>query len=453
MICEKQNSFKYKMVRIDLTDDLVRKLEPILGRQSKLLWYANIMAVDSQASRRNLEILRLLADTQVRIDYQEKIRLPPPPPKVTDGTFHLGSVIYPDSGYSRFGLTEQDLIRHVLVAGMTGSGKTNLSLLILRQIRAQQIPFMVFDFKQNYRRLANEPGEGKIRIIRIGDKNCDFHFNPLIPPPGMDARHWMTIFIDVCKHAFFLGHGVEYFMRKAIDNLYRRYRIYEGGKIYPTFVEMEKLLVKEYVKGREMLWMSSAKRAVASLTFEGILRDVLNVSNNGSMQELLKQNVIIEMDNLASLERTFLIEAMMLWFYHYKKGLGRKTKLDHLTLLEEAHHVLSERKERAEGEETVIEMSLRMVREFGEGLIVVDQQPSKLSQSVLANTATKICFNLGSGRDIQIMGSAMNLTPEEVRHIDKLKIGEAIVKSKTRFHQPIQLRVPFVGNPSPLGGT
>lgn len=435
------------MDRIDETKDLLQKLEPILGSRNKLLWYTSITSNDSAAGRRNLEILRLLAGTRARVDYQERIRLPPPMPEVTQGPYHVGSVIYPDREFSRFGLTEEDLIRHVLIAGMTGSGKTTLSLLILRQLRERRIPFMVFDFKQNYRQLANEPGEGEIRVIRIGDKNCSFHFNPLIPPPGMDARHWMTIFIDVCKHAFFLGHGVEYFMRKAIDSLYRQYRIYEGSTVYPTFVEMEKMLVKEYVKGREMLWMSSAKRAVASLTFKGILREVLNVSSNGSMQELLQQNVIIEMDNLASLERTFLIEAMMLWFYHYKKNLGRSPTINHLTLLEEAHHVLSERKERAEGEETVIEMSLRMVREFGEGLIVVDQQPSKLSQSVLANTATKICFNLGSGKDIQIMGSAMNLTYEEQRHIDKLKIGEAIVKSKTRFHQPIQVRVPFAGSP------
>lgn len=252
------------MVDIKEVKDLLRKLEPVLGSRNKLLWYMSINSHDSSTSRRNLEILRLLADTRAKIDYRERIRLPPPAADVTRGPFQVGSVIYPDREFSPFGLTEQDLIRHVLIAGMTGSGKTTLSLLILRQLREKRIPFMVFDFKQNYRKLADEPGHGKIRIIRIGDKNCSFHFNPLIPPPGMDARHWMAIFIDVCKHAFFLGHGVEYFMRKAIDSLYQKYHIYEGGTVYPTFVEMERMLVKEYVKGREMLWMSSAKRAVAS---------------------------------------------------------------------------------------------------------------------------------------------------------------------------------------------
>ena len=252
------------------------------------------------------------------------------------------------------------------------------------------------------------------------------------------------MFIDVCKHAFFLGHGVEYFLRKAIDQLYHRYGVYEGSKRYPTFVEMEKVLVKEYVKGREMLWMSSAKRAVASLTFTGILREVLNVPENDDLAKLLQSNVVIEMDNLASLEKTFMAEALILWLYHFQKSCGVSESLKHVTVLEEAHHVLSALKERAEGEETVIETTLRMVREFGEGLIVVDQEPSKLSNSVLANTSTKVCFNLGAGRDLSVISEALNLKPEERRYVDLLNVGEAVVKCKLRFSNQLHVRVPLV---------
>ncbi len=51
----------------------------------------------------------------------------------------------------------------------------------------------------------------------------------------------MAMFIDVIKHSFFVGHGVEYFLRKAIDQLYERFGVYRGSKTYPTFVELEKV--------------------------------------------------------------------------------------------------------------------------------------------------------------------------------------------------------------------
>lgn len=429
---------------MDKVDELLRKLEPILGNKAKKLWQWYQMSGGAASGKSREEFLRLLADRRARVDYREKIRLPPPAPDLTPGKYDVGTVLYPDQAYSGFGLTDQDLLRHVLIVGMTGTGKTNLVRHLLTQLRKHNRPFLVFDWKQNYRMLRKRPEFRNLRVIRLGDRNCSFHFNPLIPPPGIHPRHWMAIFIDVCKHAYFLGHGVEYFLRKAIDQLYQQHGVYDGGKRYPTFIELEKVLVREYVKGREMLWMSSAKRAVASLTFKGILREILNVQENTDLTDLLEQNVVIEMDNLATLEKTFIVEALILWLYHYKKSRGRSNKLEHVTVVEEAHHVLSARKERAEGEETIIETTIRMIREFGEGVVVVDQEPSKLSESVIANTSTKVCFNLGSGKDIAVMAGAMNMKPEEQRYIDKLRIGHAIVKMKDRFSEAIHVRVPLV---------
>ncbi|MCP4603473.1 MAG: ATP-binding protein [Proteobacteria bacterium] len=432
------------MDQTEETNNLLQKLQPMLGRRTKALWYHSVITGDRKASKRNLELLKLLADKHASLDYQEQIRLPPPDAKSTAGKYRLGTVIYPDRPYSEFGLADEEMLRHLLIVGMTGTGKTNQVFQLLGELGRHRVPVLIFDWKQNYRQLKKLSGFENLRVIRLGDPDSKFYFNPLIPPPGVNPRHWMAMLIDVCKHSFFLGHGVEYLMRKGIDQLYSRYRVYEGSRRYPTFIELEQLLVKEYVRGREMLWMSSAKRAVASLTFKGILREILNVHENGTIQDLLSQNVVIEMDNLATLEKTFMVESLMLWLYYYKKWRGRRSRLDHVTVIEEAHHVLSARKERAEGEETIIESTLRMIREFGEGVVVIDQEPSKLSESVIANTNTKVCFNLGSGKDVAVMEGAMNLTAAERRYIDKLHVGEAIVKSKNRFSNPLLVRIPYV---------
>ena len=189
--------------------------------------------------------------------------------------------------------------------------------------------------------------------------------------------------------------------------------------------------------------MSSVKRVLASLTFSGLLGEHLNSFVQTDLEELFQGQVIIELDNLATIEKIFIVEAILLWIYHYQKNKGKSDILNQVIVLEEAHHTLSAKKEYMSGEETIIETVIRMIREFGVGIIAIDQEPSKLSNSILANTNTKICFTLGHGNDITAMSKAMNLIKTETRFIDKLGVGYAIVKVKNRFSEPLHVHFPL----------
>lgn len=343
-------------------------------------------------------------------------------------------------------MREKEFIKHILITGMTGTGKTNCSFQILRELKKQNKPFLVFDWKRNYRDLKQFPEFKDLEVIRLGSPKCKFRFNPLIPPQGVNPKHWMAILIDVMKHAFFFAHGVEYFFREGLDYLYEQFGIFEGKTDYPTFEDLALYLRKRFVRGRELLWMSSAKRTIASLTFCGLLGEILNVNSHHNIEQILNKNIIIEMDNLASIEKIFFIEALLLWIYEYRKLHGKREKFKHCIVIEEAHHVLSKKKEHSAGEETIIELIIKMIREFGEGIIVIDQEPNKVSDSIKANTNCKICFTLGNGKDISDISKAMNLTQEQRRYIDKLKTGHAIVKIKNRFDEPIHVKIPHVKN-------
>lgn len=426
------------------TKDLLQKLEPVIGKMAKGLWYMNLFSKDGKEERENNQILRILADRKAKISFQEKIRLPPPNKDKLSGEYHIGTVIYPEKDYAAFGMRDDEFIKHILIVGMTGTGKTNLAFHILRELAKKKKPFLIFDWKRNYRDLKQLPEFKDLKIISLGCEKSNFRFNPLIPPPGINPKHWMAMLIDVMKHAFFIGHGVEYFFRKGIDELYEQYGIYEGNIVYPTFMDLKNLLRKEFVRGREILWMSAAKRVLASLTFSGLLGEVLNVRQQDSIEDLLKQKIVIEMDNLATIEKIFFIESFLLWIYEFRKQEGKREQFKHCILIEEAHHVLSRKKEYMAGEETIIETVIRMIREFGESVIAIDQEPSKVSNSILANTNCKICFTLGSGNDIAVMAKAMNLKQEEQRYIDKLRVGCGIVKMKERFDEPIHIRFPWV---------
>lgn len=422
--------------------DLLRKLEPLSGSLSRKLWLWSI-ASDNKDAFENLRLLRLLGDRNAKLDYEKSIRLPPPDKRALTGEFYVGDVVYPDIVYGQLGISETDFVRHILIGGMTGAGKTNLTLNLLQQIAQSKVPFLVFDWKRNYRRLRNA-GVENLRIIKPESKKHSIRFNPLIPPPGLKARDWLGLIVDVMKHAFFVSFGPEYFFRRGIHELYGRKGVYDKSGIYPTFSELEKLLRKEYVRGRELLWMSSVKRVLNALGESGILSHVVNVDSNEDIPFLFEGNVIVELDGLPVLERVFLTESLLLWNYHYRKSQGATNSLRHVIVVEEAHHVLSAKKERVGGSESIVELVLRMAREFGQGIIVVDQEPSKLSRSALANTGCKISLALGSGWDIKDMAECMGMDGKEKHSLGKLKIGQGIVKIGNRFSEPILIKVPLL---------
>ena len=82
------------------------------------------------------DLLDVLLHQRIQKDYREKIFLDPPPAVDCIGDYALGKVDYPPGKqYCQFGLREQEWIKHVLITGMTGTGKTNLAFHMLRELK------------------------------------------------------------------------------------------------------------------------------------------------------------------------------------------------------------------------------------------------------------------------------------------------------------------------------
>ena len=250
--------------------------------------------------------------------------------------------------------------------------------------------------------------------------------------------------VDVIKHAYFVGDGVEYVLRRAIDVVYETCKFHDGQPVEtPTFQAVRNFVLQQRLQGRMALWRASALRVLESLCFRHGLGPVVNTPAN-DFDKLLANDIIIELDTLADADKVFLTEAIILWLYEFRKNNAAREQFHHATIIEEAHHILSEHKERAEGAETIIETCLRQIREFGEAVIAVDQEPSKISNSINANTATKIVFNLGNGNDLRDMANCLGLNEEETGCIKQLRIGEAMITRKGRLTRPVLVRMPHV---------
>jgi len=113
-------------------------------------------------------------------------------------------------------------------------------------------------------------------------------------------------------------------------------------------------------------WNQTAIRILDNLTYEGGLGPVLNTERKTNLKELLKEDLIIELDALSNDDKKFLTEALLLWIYEFRKNQGETPEFKHAIIIEEAHNILSKKKEKTEGGETIMESTLRMIRKFGE---------------------------------------------------------------------------------------
>jgi len=426
-------------------EEKLRKLAPLDKRKAEQAWLFYLSG-ELQERREAEELIDILLFQQASKDYQKNIFLDPPAPSLCQGEYQLGTVIYPPTiPYCSFGLREEEWIKHMLIVGMTGTGKTNLAFHILRGFQKRNKPFMVFDWKQSYRNLSQLPEFKNLQVFTIARDAAPFYFNPLIPPPGTRPGEWLMKLVDVLKHAYFVGAGVEYLLRDAIDWTYEKCGFFDGSrKSVPTFFQVKYYVSKKRLKGRMSLWKASTMRVLESLCFRHGLGPVVNCTGQWAYEKLLNSPVVLELDALSDVDKVFLTEAIILWLYEFRKNEGKREEFKHALLIEEGHHVLSAEKEKNAGIETIMETCLRQIREFGEAVIVIDQEPSKLSNSIKANTYSKISFNLGNGKDVLDISRCMGLNSEEQGYINLLDVGEAIVALKGRVKQPLYVGFPKV---------
>ncbi|MGD2091533.1 MAG: DUF87 domain-containing protein [Candidatus Aminicenantes bacterium] len=425
-------------------EELFRKLKPVLGKEKlNRLWLAYQTSTDPKSRSEILGFLNVLAAEYLDDSYDRKILLDVPPAEIIRGEYPIGRIVHGTKEYHPFALREKEWIQHVGIFGRSGSGKTNTVFVILWNLLIKKKPFLVFDWKRNYRDiLAHKMGKD-IKVYTIGRDVSPFFFNPLIPPNGTDPQTWLKKLIEIMCHAYFLGEGVAFLLQKAIDKTYNDFGVYSGiPEKYPTFFDVQKSLESIQVKGRSAQWMDSTIRTLGVLCF-GQFSGVLNTEKNSPVEELLKENAIFELDCLTNSDKTFFIEALLLWIHHYRMSEGQREKFKHAIIIEEAHHILLRKKQEMSGEEAITDIILREIRELGESIILIDQHPSLISMPALGNTHTTICMNLKHKADMKTISESLLLEAEQVDFLGQLEVGIAIVKLQGRYFRPFLVKIPL----------
>ena len=420
--------------------ELCRQLKPLIGEQADRIWMA-YLAENEDGRQQIIDYLELKASSQFHGSLgSQGPGLVPPEPQEAAGEYVLGDVVYNGKTLCPFGLRESEWIQHAAVFGRSGAGKTNLSFIMVREILKKGKPVLIFDWKRNYRDLLSIPGFEKMAVYTIGRSTSPFSFNPLVPPRETNARTWLKKIVAIMAYSFMLGDGVMFLLSEAIDKVYADAGVYDGTvKTWPTFRDVLHVLRERKTVGREAGWLASALRAVSNLCF-GDMDRLLNEGHD-DLETLINRPVILELDGLTTTDKTFFIQSVMLWLYHYRMVEADREQFKSAVLLEEAHNVLGSRTSLV-GDMSLMEVIQREIRELGTALWLVDQMPSSLPLSVLANTHTNIVFSLKTRADMGAVAQTL-LLPEDAKSAPaELQVGEAIVRLQGRLNKAFTIRVP-----------
>ncbi len=372
--------------------------------------------------------------------------LEPPSEGSFDGEYPLAKVSYAGKKLFDFSLREKDWPRHICITGMSGSGKTTLALNILKNFLRKEKPFMVFDWKKSFRPLLEV--NPSVMCFTVGNNQISNFFKTNInrPPNGVSPKEWINVLCDLLTETFNVSFGVHKILLETLDETFEGWGVYQGSDLYPNWEHVKKMLeIKARdSKGRETGWYESALRIATVLTF-GDFGKVVNYDGKKSIsiEELFNKQVIFELNSLSNIEKKFFCEYLLTYTFKLKKAGEIKSngEFKNAILVDEAHNIFL-KKDTNFMSESVTDMVYREMREYGTSLICLDQHISKLSDTVVGNSACHIAFQQQLPSDVEEVSSLMRLK-DKMDIFNELKVGSAIVKLSERYTSPFLIEVPF----------
>lgn len=362
------------------------------------------------------------------------------------------------------------LNKHSLVVGATGSGKTNTIFHVLKQLWGMKIPFLVIEpAKTEYRKLLHSKELGsELQVFTLGDENTSpFRLNPFEILPRVSLQTHIDHLKSVFGASFPMWAPMPQVLERAIHEIYqdKGWRLVENTNprgesrnAFPTLTDLY-LKIDEVVErlGYEervtMDVQAALKTRINSLRIGG-KGLMLDVGKGIPIDRLLDRPTVLELEAVADDDEKALLIGLLLVFLqeHYQaKGLGEGTGLQHVTVVEEAHRLLTNVGRALDSEvantrwkavETFTNI-LSELRAYGVGFIIAEQIPAKLASDVIKNTNLKIMHRIVSEEDRGIVGGSMNLSPHGSKRVTSLPTGEALVFSEGD-DSPFRVKVPYV---------
>ncbi|MGC8932551.1 MAG: helicase HerA domain-containing protein [Candidatus Methanodesulfokora sp.] len=321
------------------------------------------------------------------------------------------------------GIEVKDLLRHMLVVGSTGSGKTTTVKKILADLwTIYGIEFVVLDYHNEYANLVASLGG---RVLEPED----FSINVLKGIAGMEREELYNL-VESFRVIFDLTPPQEFMLLEALGRIKMKA---SAMRSEPT---LEELL--DEVSQIEVRSQPEYETKAALLRKLYLISESSSVLSNEKLSlSSIDSPVAIELGNLKTdLGRNLYVHFFLKRVYDEFRLLKQYNMPELVIVLEEAERTIPNM-----GQErmTIAERVIAEMRKFGISVIVVAQSPRNISQYIIQNTGTKIVHQLGGSDDINpiksFLGADQKTVQEVSNKIGRLRRGEfiAITERKSLY--------------------
>lgn len=361
---------------------------------------------------------------------------------------NLGAIYhFGQSRPNRVKLNLESLSMHTLITGSTGSGKSNTIYELLSQLEMQGIRFMVIEpAKGEYKHVFGHASN--VHVFGTNPRKSNLlRINPFRFPKDVHVLEHIDRLVDIFNVCWPMYAAMPALLKEAMLHTYQSCgwdlmtSVSSQESAYPTFLDLqdslstviEQTAYDQETKGN---YVGSLLTRVKSLT-NGINGQIF-CDGEVDNELLFDSNVIVDLSRVGSAEtKSFIMGILVMRLNEHRMthSTTLNSPLRHVTVLEEAHHLLkrTSTEQSAEGSNLAgksVEMlsnAIAEMRTYGEGFIIVDQSPNMLDLSAIRNTNTKIILRLPDESDRQLVGKAAGLTEEQLNEVIRLPKGVAAI--------------------------
>jgi len=294
-------------------------------------------------------------------------------------------------------------------------------------------------------------GANKVRVYTVGESISPFRLNCLEPCSHVSTEELVDTLLACFEAAIYMDGPLHSLLGGGLDDTIRNAAQGNKAATLADVVPYVRKLLDRRTYDREVKGnvLGAIDTRVAEMTERSVGRATQARVSIPGIRELLHTWTVLELDRVPDGPRCLLVLLLLtLILLEARREPPCSGKLKFLILIEEAHSVLSvggrKSGERPDPLASVSDLICRMLvelRGLGIGLIISDQHPTHIADSVLKATATHITFRQTAPDDRRLTSDSMLLDSAGYEGLALLGVGEAFLFGEG-YVRPVRIRVP-----------
>ncbi len=346
------------------------------------------------------------------------------------GTIKLGTIFHDKKLYRRFFLNKEDLKRHTLIYGQTGTGKTSFLKNFLIHFKHQNpsLPVLLFEFKGEYTDLHQ-----KLPNMEVIHPGLNFAFN-LFDHDIFTPEIYVEILFDSLKSCRIIENATDFSpqMEKVLIDVLKEICHDPSNHSWERFNQVLDAYVRRNQIKIPMLpqTMISIKNRLRRYT-EGPLGQIFDFSPSArKLSNLLCRDCIVDLSSVLKLggskeDLIFMANLILKWIWEKNMQKPPTDQLQHLTIFEDVSYLSSRKLLETSKLSSYLEDIALLLRGKGEALISITTTLD-ISKNIILNAGSKFFFKFNEKPEEMIHYLGL---PHDFRlNINELRVGYCVAK-------------------------